>query len=657
MPPDILNDPITFDALRKQGIKEIEQLSGKVWTDYNLHDPGITILEHLCYGLTDLAYRVDHDVADILTAEDESISYKGLGLELPDRIFPCRPVTLTDYQKLILDAVPGIDAVWIESEKKRSGRYRIRVKPSAGNAGTLPDGDRIINAVRQVYHAHRNLCEDLVDVKVIGTEPIDMEGEVDIVRGVNPETVLARIYFEAARLISPWPVFKSFKELYEAGIPLDQILEGPLLTHGVLNDEDLLPQDRTITRGEISAGLLDIEGVKQIKQLKFKGIPENPEPCFDIRNILNPPKGSGDIHIRLRQEKIECKINFFEFKHELDQLFNLHHQVRTRHQHIRNHVSPPKGRYRDIGRYHSIQNHFPDIYGINAFGVPESESARRKSEARNLKAYLLFFEQTLADFLSTFHHIPDLAGLNTRTDPLSWYRALNEKAVPNGKHLYRSAQDETADEILSKAIGAQVDFNDIKNSVFDYLLAVYGEALAQPWVTDKKQQIRNKAGVLKQIADISQNRGGAVNLLAPMAPGNISGLEKKVRLVAGIGPEVRYHVAEHILLMPSGREALKKVPHDFFDNRISIVFSGEDFENSHGVDRFKQAVDLNCPAHLFCTFYLVSHEKMARFKDKYSQWLAKKQEMTHQDSELDALSVELIRFFLSLELGEEKVSR
>ena len=39
------------------------ELSGRVWTDHNLHDPGITTLEILCYALTDLAYRTGFSVS------------------------------------------------------------------------------------------------------------------------------------------------------------------------------------------------------------------------------------------------------------------------------------------------------------------------------------------------------------------------------------------------------------------------------------------------------------------------------------------------------------------------------------------------------------------------------------------------------------------
>ncbi len=36
---------IDFATLRREGIDHIAAFSGKVWTDHNLHDPGITILE------------------------------------------------------------------------------------------------------------------------------------------------------------------------------------------------------------------------------------------------------------------------------------------------------------------------------------------------------------------------------------------------------------------------------------------------------------------------------------------------------------------------------------------------------------------------------------------------------------------------------------
>ena len=55
-----------YALLRQEGIKIIEKLAGSRWTDYNTHDPGITILEALCYAITDLSYRLSFEMEDLL---------------------------------------------------------------------------------------------------------------------------------------------------------------------------------------------------------------------------------------------------------------------------------------------------------------------------------------------------------------------------------------------------------------------------------------------------------------------------------------------------------------------------------------------------------------------------------------------------------------
>ena len=59
-----------FAALREAGVNHIQDLAGKIWTDYNLHDPGITTLEILCYAITDLGYRTNLPVKDLMTSQE-----------------------------------------------------------------------------------------------------------------------------------------------------------------------------------------------------------------------------------------------------------------------------------------------------------------------------------------------------------------------------------------------------------------------------------------------------------------------------------------------------------------------------------------------------------------------------------------------------------
>ncbi len=44
---------LDFKKLLDDGIADVQHMAGENWTDYNVHDPGVTILEQLCYALTE----------------------------------------------------------------------------------------------------------------------------------------------------------------------------------------------------------------------------------------------------------------------------------------------------------------------------------------------------------------------------------------------------------------------------------------------------------------------------------------------------------------------------------------------------------------------------------------------------------------------------
>src|SRR6478736_3548608 len=51
------------------GLEHVRRLSRRIWTDHNAHDPGITTLELLCYALTELAYRGQFAIEDLLASD------------------------------------------------------------------------------------------------------------------------------------------------------------------------------------------------------------------------------------------------------------------------------------------------------------------------------------------------------------------------------------------------------------------------------------------------------------------------------------------------------------------------------------------------------------------------------------------------------------
>ncbi|GAB3027904.1 hypothetical protein [Spirosoma pulveris] len=99
-----------FYRLRREGIGFIEQMGSHLWTDYNIHDPGITILEALCYAFTDLAYRIGWEIKDLLAPAPSKEVLGKPRPPYPDQAFftardilTVNPVTPDDFRRLLID--------------------------------------------------------------------------------------------------------------------------------------------------------------------------------------------------------------------------------------------------------------------------------------------------------------------------------------------------------------------------------------------------------------------------------------------------------------------------------------------------------------------------------------------------------------------------
>ena len=125
-----LKKTMDYDFLRSKGIEFITELSGRLWTDHNSHDPGITFMEMICYALTDLSYRTNFPVKDLIaiseveeqawTAKytdpnDPKTNYnhlEKLGLFEAHKVLPTHPLTINDYRKLLLK-IEGVRNAWL----------------------------------------------------------------------------------------------------------------------------------------------------------------------------------------------------------------------------------------------------------------------------------------------------------------------------------------------------------------------------------------------------------------------------------------------------------------------------------------------------------------------------------------------------------------
>ena len=100
---------MNYAALRENGMELIRQYAGQSWTDHNVHDPGITLLEAFCYAITELGFRIQQEMPDLLRSGEV---YTVPNLPPAHQMLPSAPVTVEDLRQVLLDH-PDISAAQV----------------------------------------------------------------------------------------------------------------------------------------------------------------------------------------------------------------------------------------------------------------------------------------------------------------------------------------------------------------------------------------------------------------------------------------------------------------------------------------------------------------------------------------------------------------
>src|SRR5262245_61530545 len=171
-----------YAFLRARGLEYIQQLSGRIWTDHLLHDPGITTLELLCYALTDLAYRTGFSVPDLLTAPDGTTAPPQVsGLFPAHEVLTTAPLTIADYRRLLL-RIEGIRNAWLDpmTDPDEPANYRLSEVPIYADCHADALSFSAMNAIGQSNHP----------VRLTGLYKVLLELDIDDVLGSLNESVL-----------------------------------------------------------------------------------------------------------------------------------------------------------------------------------------------------------------------------------------------------------------------------------------------------------------------------------------------------------------------------------------------------------------------------------------------------------------------------------
>jgi len=581
-------DDLDFKFLREAGVAYIESLSGRLWTDYNTHDPGITILEMLCYAITDLGYRLAQPMEQLLVTDKKSPWSEQFHLAAD--ILPSKAVTELDYRKLFIDCkgvrnawiLPFEKTVYVDCKQHRmsyendvwtgleprfqksfllKGLYQVRVDLD-GSVGF----DRVSRQIFQKYHQHRNLCEDLIQVSEVEKHAIKVCAVVEIEPAADEEMIYARIEAAINAYFSPPIRFYDLATMLNRGFHPDEIFEGPLLEHGFLDAMEVSEATlrKEVRLSDIIKRIMNIPGILLIKDIQLGDcddpadisrwvVPIKPgmKPVLCSKSKFNFYKGL--LPLNVDEDKLAKNRQLL-----LDQEATVPRDLSTFR------LSLPEAKYTPLDAFHSIRHDFPENYGIGEVGLTDSASMKRKAQARQLKSYLHFFDQIFASYFRHLHQVKDLLSVKGPLLQTYFTQAVDD---------FEDASDYLGSWYTSEDInGLLMGFLDeplSRNSgLKDHLLARFAERFSEYAFVMKKlygdtteQQVLDaKSYFLSEYGRISAEIGNGFNYYRQnheqlWGVANVSGVEMRISLLAGMKSYVRRHLSQSYVQLYSFKSA------------------------------------------------------------------------------------------------------
>ncbi len=543
------SDDLRFGELREHGIALAQQLAADSWTDYNLHDPGVTLLEQLCYALTDLIHRADFDVADHLTSTDGKIDYESLGLALPEEIFPSRPTTGTDYRRVILDRVPYVNDARIRpvfdggaGGAPPSGLYRILLRPHP--KATESDLAAIRSAVETVYMRYRNLCEDLEEIAFVREIDCEIVADVEVELGRKSDEILAEIYQRCAEHIAARVRIHPFEEARWAGRSLGDVFTGPLGLHGICDEADLQRGQEAHPVSEFFSIINRIEGVDYVRDLYFLVAGQEQRDAISTDSPedalrLHIPCAPDQIRIQLSSNGRRLPLPFEAFKSAFRAWSLAASGAKRTRQDARKLYTVPVGEYRDLSRYTSIQTQFPSNYRVGTRRLSESAPVSIRARSRQLKGYLILFDQLMANYTANVESLKQLYSRDLEPRRTYASQVLDKSQIAELDDIY--PRDPHAE--IAKVVGRYDNFADRKGRLLDYLLALYCEGFSQHSLrafnfygsAEEREHAltENKAKFLRAVVALGRDRGAAADYSSQNGDA-VSGLQHRVSYLLGL---------------------------------------------------------------------------------------------------------------------------
>ena len=445
-------------------------------------------------------------------------------------------------------------------------QYQLQIQTASKN----------IEKIKSYLRRFRNLCEDFDQFRVVKLQEIGVKADIEIDRREDPQKIRLGIFEKLFHFLSPQINFYSLDEMLAKGYSIDEIFEGPLLQHGFIDAKEFarLQHREVIYTSDIIQQIMNVKGVIAVRKLSLSNYIKN-QPmatgvtsCLRLSNLdISEPRFSR------RKSEITLFTNNFSLPVFVSDSSGKKESQKNTFESKNKELLLGRGNIVDLDDFYSIQNNFPAVYGIGEAGLSQFASEERKGQAKQLKGYLLFFDQLLANYLSQLANVKELFSISPdSSDP-------DKSTTYFSKSLIRLAPGAEKEGILNKTYNNKGEnpeaFVKRRNTFLhhllarfaenftDYSLALYlkkygaGESINGDTALDKntlQEENSRMQNLLQDLPAISSNRARG------LSPENKStGLEEKINKIFGI-EEIA--VIEHILLHKVNNEIVRQFSSD-----------------------------------------------------------------------------------------------
>jgi hypothetical protein len=633
-PPSITLDPnphpaLSYAGLRAEALELLGRLCGDQWSDFNSHDPGITILEQLCFALIELAYRSQWSIEDLLASAGPD--WQPAARE----ILGGDPVTRDDLIALV--RALGCEAVRVEALDQPD--LALYFRPST-SASTLPEGDQT-NGVPPVA-GDLELEPDLAFGFGASPQP------AVVPRGVWRVAAQLGAIEQGSGLVALLPIAQRLHGMRLLGRdftlevldPFAVVVRAELEVDPAQATSDLMLRlqaclDQAIRRagtddngdglrsGALIQALLALPEVRQVTSFELADSPSGPwRPLH-----LPLPGGGARLHpassLSLFHRGVRLAVPTGELRQAPPRQalaepgsFGLLTSEPTTSGLAKSGLAKSDssagaaartGRRRTLTSNRSLALDLPAVYGVGLVGLPAGASPERQQQARQLRTYLHFFDQLLANG-----------------------QAQLARAIPL---LSPVAAGDPAGEVGQR------------HALLAHLLQRFGEELnlAAQLPAGSETLVRARSEFLRRIVPLSGGRGSGPDLLADvpdqLGEDGQGAFAERLRRKLGL-PLATYGsppllVIEHLLLRPLPDDSSQRVQGgedpipfladvarpDPWSARVSVVINAavlppwpadapadEDQATSPSVRWLVNVVRQELPAHLLAELHLLADD-------------------------------------------------